>query len=269
MWHLPKIDSEEAKKQEILSSAELADAEAQLSRGDILNCTSVENDKEEAAVELNRYHKLGYTRLQAKKEVLENYHKGTISRLALIVVKAREDGSKKRRIIIDLRRSGGNQKSVLPEKLVLPRPKGAVSMIRDVYDLAKEKEDLRMELTVIDVSDAFMALLVHPSEHQHTLAPGLEEGTLLSFVALLFGFKVAPLLWSRVAPLLARLLQGAVDRRDGQHQCYLDPDMDATRGWGFMLCHFVKGLSPRKPNIVTSSGTSLKAGATNPQKEES
>ncbi len=192
-----------------MSSAELADAEAQLSRGDILNYTSVEKDKEEAAVELDRYHRLGYTRLHTKKEVLDKYHKGTISRLALIV-KTREDGSKKRRIIIDLRRSGGNQKSVLPEKLILPRPKDAINMIRDVYDLSKEKEDIQLELTVIDVSDAFMALPVHPSEHQHTLAPGLEEGMLLSFVALLFGFKVAPLLWSRVASFLARLLQGTL-----------------------------------------------------------
>ena len=220
----PKVDSEEAKKQELLSSAELADAEAQLSRGDVLNYSSVEQDKEEAAIELNRCKEMGYTRTHTKREVLEKYAHGTVSRLALIV-KTREDGSKKRRIIIDLRRSGGNQKSVLPEKLVLPRPKDAVSMIRDMYDLIEDKSQVQLELTVIDVSDAFMALPVHPDEHQHTLAPGLEEGTLVTFVALLFGFKVAPLLWSRVASLLARLLQAAVERKHGQHQCYLDDAM--------------------------------------------
>ena len=220
----PKVDSEEAKKQELLSSAELADAEAQLSRGDVLNYSSVEQDKEEAAIELNRYKELGYTRTHTKREVLEKYAHGTVSRLALIV-KTREDGSKKRRIIIDLRRSGGNQKSVLPEKLVLPRPKDAVSMIRDMYDRIEDKSQVQLELTVIDVSDAFMALPVHPDEHQHTLAPGFEEGTLVTFVALLFGFKVAPLLWSRVASLLARLLQAAVERKHGQHQCYLDDAM--------------------------------------------
>ena len=152
----PKVDSEEAKKQELLSSAELADAEAQLSRGDVLNYSSVEQDKEEAAIELNRYKELGYTRTHTKREVLEKYAHGTVSRLALII-KTREDGSKKRRIIIDLRRSGGNQKSVLPEKLVLPRPKDAVSMIRDMYDLIEDKSQVQLELTVIDVSDAFMA----------------------------------------------------------------------------------------------------------------
>ena len=203
----PKVDSEEAKKQE-----------------HVLNYSSVEQDKEEAAIELNRYKEMGYTRTHTKRGVLEKYAHGTVSRLALIV-KTREDGSKKRRIIIDLSKSGGNQKSVLPEKLVLPRPKDAVSMIRDMYDLIEDKSQVQLELTVIDVSDAFMALPVHPDEHQHTLAPGLEEGTLVTFVALLFGFKVAPLLWSRVASLLARLLQAAVERKHGQHQCYLDDAM--------------------------------------------
>eukprot|EP00439_Symbiodinium_sp_Y106_P055731 s5626_g7.t1 len=52
---------------------------------------------------------------------------GTVSKLGLIL-KEKEDGTMKRRIIIDLRRSGGNSKSALPERLTLPRPVDAVRM---------------------------------------------------------------------------------------------------------------------------------------------
>ena len=41
---------------------------------------------------------------------------GTLSKMALIL-KQKEDGSTKRRIILDLRRSGGNDKCVVDERL--------------------------------------------------------------------------------------------------------------------------------------------------------
>jgi hypothetical protein len=91
-----------------------------------------------------------------KKIVEGEMGHGTISRLGLII-KQKPEGVK-RRIILDLRRSGGNRKAQLPEKLVLPRPRDAVAMIRDNYNQRRShqaNEGYSRELVVIDISDAF------------------------------------------------------------------------------------------------------------------
>ena len=216
---------------------ELQDAEAQLGKGEILNYKTVEDDREEAKIELDRYHLAGYTRYYTENEIKQHFSRGTISRLGLIV-KVKDSGVKKRRIILDLRRSGGNAKADLPEKLILPRPRDAVEMFRDLH--RREHGSGDMELVVIDISDAFMCLPVHRNEHQHALAPALEKGQFIAFVALLFGYKVAPLLWSRVASLMSRLLQAAIPGHQGQHQCYLDDALWALRG----------GLEERNHNLA-------------------
>lgn len=84
------------------------DAQAQLSRGDITNYKSVAEDVSNATIELERYKKEGYLVELSKEEVLRNMSHGTISRLALIV-KEKPEGIK-RRITIDLRRSGETQR---------------------------------------------------------------------------------------------------------------------------------------------------------------
>ena len=211
---------------------ELLDAEAQLARGDLHNYTSVTADVENAKVELHRYEREGYVRTIPKDMVQKEMGGGTISRLGLIV-KEKAEGIK-RRIIIDLRRSGGNLKASLPEKLVLPRPRDAVESIRNVFSLRRDDREgpgYARELVVIDISDAFMTLGVHGDELQHTLAPHVEDpDQFYLFCALLFGYKTAPLLWSRVAALLARLLQSLVSADEAQHQVYLDDALWVLQG---------------------------------------
>ena len=134
-------------------------------------------------------------------------------------------GDKAENNILDLRRSGGNKKATLPEKLVLPRPRDFLNSIRSVYSMQRahgRDEGYTRELAVIDVSDAFMSLAVEEKELPHTLAPNIENEDFYMFVALLFGYKTAPLLWSRVAALLSRLIQSVVPGAEGQHQTYLD-----------------------------------------------
>ena len=50
------------------------------------------------------------------------------------------------------------------------------------------------------------------------------------FRALLFGYKTAPLLWSRVAAWLGRLLQSCVPLHEGRHQIYLDDSLWLIQG---------------------------------------
>ena len=91
-------------------------------------------------------------------------------------------------------------------------------------------EGYAREFVVIDISDAFMALGVHHRELEHTLAPAVSGDDFYVFPALLFGYKTAPLLWSRVAAMLARLLQSLVAGHEGQHQVYLDDSLWILQG---------------------------------------
>ena len=102
------------------------------------------------------------------------------------------------------------------------------AMVESGAHRAGEEKD--MELLLIDISDAFMTLAVHREEWKHCVAPDLKEGMYVIFVALLFGFKTAPLLWSRVAALLSRLLQSTMDPCEAQHQNYLDDGLWCLQG---------------------------------------
>ena len=213
-----------------------------MQKGAILNYVSVRDNVDEAKIELDRYRSQGFLKDIPKAVVEKEMAKGTVSKLGLIL-KPKPDGGVKRRIILDLRRSGGNKKASLPEKLVLPRPTEALAMTRSVFELRQAHghgEGYTREFVVIDVSDAFMALGVHHKELQHTLAPAVEGDDFYLFPALLFGFKTAPLLWSRVAAMLARFLQSLVAGHEGQHQVYLDDSLwilqkalchSGTRSW--------------------------------------
>eukprot|EP00435_Cladocopium_sp_Y103_P065381 s228_g27.t1 len=210
---------------------ELEDALAQMSRGDLDNYSSVLDNVEEAKIELDRYKAEGYLAEVSKDVVKSQMNHGTISRLGLIL-KVKPEGVK-RRIILDLRRSGGNRKAQLPEKLVLPRPKDAVAMIRNVYAQRRphgSDEGFTRELAVIDISDAFMSFAVKDEEIPHTLAPDVRSDNFYAFCALLFGFKTAPLIWSRLASQVARFLQSLCEGGEGQHQVYLDDALWCLQG---------------------------------------
>ena len=183
------------------------DTDQQLRGGSVMNYKSVQEQPEDAAVELERYREKGYVKDLSEEQLKTEFPGGTISRMGLIV-KPKEGGGIKRRFIVDLRRSTGNSKAKLPERLILPRPLDAVSSMRSLVEkgYGKKEEERDMELALVDISDAFMSLAVHPEEWKHCVAPSLKAGEYVIFVAMLFGFKTAPLLWSRVAALVSRLL---------------------------------------------------------------
>lgn len=203
------------------------DSASFLSRGELINYASVEQNKQLAEEEIDRYASKGYVAKISKEEVGEMFQHTTVSKLALIL-KTKEDGSVKKRIVIDLRRSLGNSKAVLPERLILPRPHDCVEMVRDQYAVSSKgqgedpSELWGCEFILIDVTDAFMSFGVERKEWGHCLAPGTKPDEMLLFTALLFGFKTAPLLYSRLAALLSRWLQSIVPPGIAAHQTYLD-----------------------------------------------
>ena len=200
---------------------ELSDAFSNM--WDATNYSSVADDEANAGIELDRYYERGYLKKISSDEVEDRMGHGTMSKLGLIVKEKRSSGEVKRRVIIDLKRSGGNDKATLPEKIVLPRPGDAIEIMR-VYDKRQpfgSNTTYARELVMIDISGAFMALGVYPDEHPHTLAPNLDPGEFYLFAALLFSYKTAPLLWFRVAALWARMSRSFFRGHEAQHQVYL------------------------------------------------
>eukprot|EP00435_Cladocopium_sp_Y103_P025722 s2922_g6.t1 len=197
------------------------------------NYKSVEEELDHAKAELQRYEDLRYLKRIGKETAEQDYQNGTISRLGL-VLKTKESGEVKRRIVIDLRRSGGNLKSKLPEKLVLPRLVDAIKLMKEIRKRSTTASDPEgedeVELALVDVQDAFTVLPVAKQEQKHALAPSTTPEELLVFQALLFGFKVAPLLYSRFAALVARMLQSAIKLNRGGHEVYLDDSLWVLQG---------------------------------------
>ena len=175
---------------------------------------------------------------------------GSVSKLALLV-KEKDDGSVKRRIIIDLLRSGGNARCRVPERTVLPRVVDVVDSFRYLWKTrdrmaikARDEEwvldDERpdggiydFEMITADLSDAYCHLPVHPEEHANCLSPGIHQTETLMWVAMLFGFRGAPLLMGRFAACLARLWQSLIAPSEMQSQLYVDDPMWILRGPSF------------------------------------
>ena len=156
-------------------------------------------DLEGASLELGRYLDKGFAKRMAKADVQLRFGTGTVSKLALIV-KEKGDGAIKRRIIIDLLRSGGNDQAKVPERIVLPRCADFTESVRRLWRLKEtrmreddpldnlafesEDEDAGVEMVGADLSDAYCHFGVASEELKNCLAPALEEDEILVFCAM-------------------------------------------------------------------------------------
>eukprot|EP00913_Durusdinium_trenchii_P011074 g10396.t1 len=145
-------------------------------------------------------------------------------------------------------RSGGNARCKVPERIVLPRVVDVIDSFRYLWstrDRMKTKsrdEEWELdegrpeggifdfEMVTADLSDAYCHLPVHPEEHQNCLSPGLHQSETLMWVAMLFGFKGAPLLMGRFAACLARIWQSLIAPSEMQSQLYMDDPIWILRG---------------------------------------
>ena len=147
-----------------------------------------------------------------------------VSKLGLIV-KEKLDGTKKRRVIVDARRSGANHRTVCPERRAA-RPEDVHGMLRDMKEDEPqlrawyranqgELSEWLAELVAADLTDAFTHFPVSEKELQHCISSAGDALHLYMFVALFFGHKSAPL-------LLSRLLQGLFWKAEMQLGTYID-----------------------------------------------
>lgn len=102
---------------------------------DLRNYEPAESQKSEAAIEIERYVKKGFCKILPLDQIHEKYLAVTASRLALIL-KQKPDGSTKRCIVIDMKRSQGNSRATVSERIVLPRCQDVVQSLR----VMREKE---------------------------------------------------------------------------------------------------------------------------------
>ena len=208
---------------------------------ELKNYSSVGDQRSEANIEISRYIQKGYVQRCSWQWIEKEFESGTASRLALIL-KEKADGSVKRRIIIDMRRSDGNRRAAVPERITLPRLCDITAMLRRMWStklslaadleniMGKEFGDCQTEFYLLDLTDAFCHYGVHPSELRHCVSPDEYDQGALLWTALLFGFKSAPLLMARLSAALGRLLQSLFDPRELQAQIYVDDVFLAIMG---------------------------------------
>ena len=116
---------------------QLPEIEAQV---DVANYRSFLDQPEDAELEVKRLVEAGFAIVVEKEDARKRFGKGTVSRLALIV-KEKPDGSRKRRVIVDMLRSGGNARATCPERIVLPRIADVTEMTRNMFRRCEEKVD--------------------------------------------------------------------------------------------------------------------------------
>ena len=207
------------------------------------NYKSVSENLEDARIEIKRYLDKGFAVRKTWDEVEKMFGSGTCSKMALIV-KERPDGGKKRRIVIDMKRSQGNARCRVNERITLPRIQDLVWGIRGMVERSEDLKEIlykrygeegrfggdEIEFAMIDLRDAFCHLAVDPREWKHSVTPDEEERGALLWPAMLFGYKAAPLHMGRLAAAIGRLLQSMVSPAEMSTQIYMDDIILVLRG---------------------------------------
>lgn len=104
--------------------------------------------------QVERYAEKGFCRAMPLEAVHQRFPQETASKLA-VILKQKPDGSTKGRIVIDLRRSQGNQRAKVKERIVLPQAQDIVTSLRVMrareHELTWSYEDDQMEFCLIDL----------------------------------------------------------------------------------------------------------------------
>ena len=211
------------------TKAQLESARHLQERGDDFsvsrNYVSYEENREDSLQEMNRLIKENHLEVIGTwKDVQERWPDAMATRIATLV-KAREDGSKKIRFIVDMRRSGVNALSIAGERIVLPR---GSDLIRDLMDLM-EYHGRNVEIMTADFSDAFLNLAISEKERGHAVIL-VKPGVYAAYRGVPFGLASAPLLWGRAAAFIGRATQAVHSPEQHRMQIYVDDPAVAVGG---------------------------------------
>ncbi len=135
-------------------------------------------------------------------------------------------GKTKRRLILDCKRSGLTDASRKAERALLPR---AVDVVDDIMSLECDADEGEgVQLLVLDFSDAFWQIPLHPTERRFFTAR--VRNRWYAFLRAAQGSRGAPLLWGRTVGLVMRLTQGVYPPRKGRIECYVDDPVACFAG---------------------------------------
>ena len=140
-----------------------------------------------------------------------------LTKMACII--KQKSGKEKVRVIVDMRRSGINGQMRVEERVVLPRITDVAASLHELLRFARY--DDVPEFYIIDFSDAFYTLRLHPAERAHTIVKG-NCGSYFILHCVCFGLSCGPLVWGRLASAFLCLGQAATNNREGRSQCYVD-----------------------------------------------
>ena len=186
--------------------------------GKAQNYSSFAEAGDKAQSELDRMVERGWAlRKDTWADVVASVGDASLTKMACIV--KMKQGREKVRIIVDMRRSGVNGRMSVHERVVLPRVSDVAKCLGELLKHAGGHDV--PEFYIIDFSDAFYTLKLHPSERSHTVVKG-NDGRYYILLSVCFGLCCGPLVWGRLAAALLRLGQATMESREGRSQCYVD-----------------------------------------------
>ena len=151
---------------------------------------------------------------------------GTLVPSAIGVIVKVKAGVQKIRLVHDLRRSFVNQHILMSERIVLPRMSDVVEDISVLLESLQPGETVK--LLSLDFSNAFKQLTVRQNEKRF-LAGRACDGWFY-YHKVLFGIRTGPLVWARMAALVARCTQSLLPQTRARLQLFVDDPILALRG---------------------------------------
>ena len=199
------------------------------------NYLGVETDPEALAILENYIHRGWLSAFDSAEALAEHVGGQPIFNKFACIVKQRMDGSTKRRIIMDSKRSSVTAASKKMYKAILPR---ATDLVTDVLSLKSEASPSDgIDLLVLDAEDAFWQVPLHKDEMRYycsLLRYPSGRVRYLSYNRTAQGSRGAPLAWSVMFGLICRCALGTLytpGRPTSQYmQVYVDDPILAIRG---------------------------------------
>ena len=163
------------------------------------------------------------------QEVVETFgEQAKLTRLACLV-KTKETGETKYRLVVDSRRSGVNGLMTVKEQVILPKISDIAQSIQYLAKLNEGWSDMLLELVSVDFRDAFHMCPLRPDERQFVVAKDSYGWYHVSKVVQ-FGLSPGPLLWARLASAAMRLGQAIVKPWEAAVSTYVDDPLLTVMG---------------------------------------
>ena len=198
--------------------------------GSAVNYKSFEEAGQHAQKLLDKLHDEGRSDVfNTWREVCEAVgDNAKLTRLAC-VVKQKESGEVKYRLVIDSRRSGVNGLCKVRERVLLPKITDAVAALNRVRQGMDMQSDDELEMFSADFRDAFHTLPLRKEDRCYVICKDMHGKYHVSKVVL-FGLAPGPLLWARLASAAMRVSQAAVQEHEASVVCYVDDPLMFIRG---------------------------------------